>query len=213
MSAFITHGQHGTPPGADRYKTTMRIIRDVTEDEMVLAFLQGELDSPNYGECLAPFTSVILSGDLTDDDSNDARRQALGRCRGYPNNALFAGFPQAVDWKLVELTTSELGEFFYISGNEGWWVIGGGSRRVAGAADRSEAEMETLKPEVLDIEQQIQGGKTYPPLIAAAESEADRHVLVEGHTRATAYVRALLPEHRLEVIVGYGPELWRWFRR
>ena len=93
----------------------MQIIRDATEDEMVLAFLQAEIDSPNYGPCLAPFGDVIEIADLADEEANFARRGALSACRGYPDKALFTGFPSNVDWKLMDVTVAELGDFRYLN--------------------------------------------------------------------------------------------------
>jgi hypothetical protein len=49
-----------------------------------------------------------------------------------------------------------------------------------------------------------------PPLVAAAVSETSPHILIEGHTRATAFVRAMNPDDEVEVIVGYSAALPTW---
>jgi hypothetical protein len=65
------------------------------------------------------------------------------------------------------------------------------------------------------VEQDVRNGKTYQPIIAVALNESSPHVIAEGHTRATAYVRALDPDAEIEVIVGYSPGLanWRYYGR
>jgi len=47
-------------------------------------------------------------------------------------------------------------------------------------------------------------------LIVAATGEDEPHVVVEGHTRATAYVRGLLPDAEVEVIAAYSPAIASW---
>jgi hypothetical protein len=49
------------------------------------------------------------------------------------------------------------------------------------------------------IEGDVRTGKMPPPLIAVSEGEQEAVVLVEGHKRATAYVRALASEEVLEI--------------
>ena len=63
---------------------------------------------------------------------------------------------------------------------------------------------------ILAVERDARNGKTYPPIIAAALNESSPHVIAEGHTRATAYVRALDADAEIEVIVGYSPGLTTW---
>ena len=54
------------------------------------------------------------------------------------------------------------------------------------------------------------GSAAFLTVIAAAIGESETPILVEGHTRATAYVRALDPDDEIEVIVGYSPNLDNW---
>jgi hypothetical protein len=61
----------------------VEIIRDATEDEMVLDFLKAEIDSPHYGPCLEPFRDVIESADLTNEAANTGlARGRLRSCAG-----------------------------------------------------------------------------------------------------------------------------------
>jgi hypothetical protein len=69
---------------------------------------------------------------------------------------------------------------------------------------------------ILAVEKDLKNGRSassYTPIIAAAVDEDSPRVLTEGHTRATAFVRALEPQDEVEVIVGYSPHLasWRYF--
>lgn len=102
----------------------MRVLRDATEDEMIRAFVDAELDSPIYGPRYAGYAHKI----------------------GVDFDALLA-------------------------------------------PDASSLRARALRA-VLDA--------------------SSPHVIVEGHTRATAYVRALARDDEIEVIVGYSPALLGW---
>jgi hypothetical protein len=57
----------------------------------------------------------------------------------------------------------------------------------------------------------IAAGAKIPPLILVATHEGGQLVVMEGHSRLTAY--ALRPEAlptELETLVGYSPEMVRW---
>jgi hypothetical protein len=60
------------------------------------------------------------------------------------------------------------------------------------------------------IERDIENGPSYPALIAVAKDAEGPFVLVEGHTRATAYCRALSESDEIEVIGGYSPDIASW---
>jgi hypothetical protein len=69
----------------------MRRIETATADEMVLDFLQGEIDSPQFGHCiqsvLGEDPSVVHQPRATPEE-NIRRRHALACCRGFEMNAL-----------------------------------------------------------------------------------------------------------------------------
>jgi hypothetical protein len=109
----------------------MRIIRDdISQDEMVLAFLSAEVDSPRFAAIMRSYLGdleLIRNPDLSDTIANQRRRTVLANYRGWGTNRyLFRGFPREVRWKLVEVTISELGEFRYAR-VEPWIALSGGS--------------------------------------------------------------------------------------
>jgi hypothetical protein len=111
----------------------------------------------------------------------------------------------------VVVSVRELGDFLYAN-DPTWTTLTLGSRLIRDGAANLETvpTHEAARPNILAIEQGMRAGQGYEPLIAAATSEGSQHILVEGHARATAYVRTLEPEHEIEVIVGYSPALSTW---
>lgn len=69
----------------------MRILRDASEAEMVLAFLREELDSKRFRNPIlnalknvGASENLILAGDIASERQNALRSQVLGIFRGYP---------------------------------------------------------------------------------------------------------------------------------
>jgi hypothetical protein len=188
----------------------MRVQGDTTEDAMIRAFVEAEIDSPIDG----PRYTAVVGGDvqaLLDPAASALRAQALRAVRGYPDAYLFTGFPRDVSWKLVAVSVDELGDFLYLNNEPGWSKLSRGSRLVRDGAANVETPVGVDKAaSILGVEQAVRDGQTFPPIIAVALDESSPRVIVEGHTRATAYVRAPKPDDEVEAITGYSPSLARW---
>lgn len=70
----------------------VKLIRNATEAEMILEFLKGELNSKRFNEKLNHAiqklnlsTSIILDGDITNEDENSSRLDIMKVFRGYPD--------------------------------------------------------------------------------------------------------------------------------
>lgn len=197
---------------------SVAIVRDATEAEMVLAFLRAEIDSDRFGDrvrsCLTDL-GLLHESDLGDEEANRKRREALGCYRGYGRNAhLFEGFPSDVKWKLVSVTVEELGTFRYARVPP-WTTKSNEPLLVRDGARDSGIEPEAReKATAVAIEQALKTGdlalEQLEPLIATAESVDGVHILLEGHSRATAYLRSLAQETAIPIIVGYVVSLEGW---
>ena len=173
----------------------MRVVGASSEDEMVLAFLRAEIHSPRFKtvvrRALGGDASLVYRPRLDSQPENQARRNALGLVRGFGlNTYLFRGFPAAVRWVRLAVTSTDIAAMKYAR-YPTWDALSGGSRLVGDGA----ANVETVKADedananIQAVEREIARGRVYPELIVAATGEQEPHVLVEGHTRATAYVR------------------------
>jgi hypothetical protein len=90
--------------------------------------------------------------------------------------------------------------------------LSGGSLLVrdAAAGVKENRVSDPVNARILELASRITEG-AYPPdeLILVAEAEANEHVILEGHTRATAYAIAK-PQVEIAAIVGYAPSLQGW---
>jgi hypothetical protein len=111
-------------------------FRPVTEAEVVLAFLRGELDSDRFGDdvkcALAEVggLDLVQSPALDSELENRARERALSAVRGWRDAGLFEGFPEEVEWYHGVLSPGELERVRFIDYSY-WNELSAGSRRPA----------------------------------------------------------------------------------
>jgi hypothetical protein len=198
----------------------MRVLRAISEDEMVAVFLRAELDSSRYGEKLRGFLArdgrdegVLRRPDLGDPEANRYRSGLLEEYRAYERrDGLFGGFPREVDWFRAVVSRDEALDLLYI--NWDWWLtISNGTRRPREAARRIRAGLvpgctvEEHEP----LAAALRGNPPPPELIVATTTKHSPLVVVEGHVRLTAY--ALFPDYvpdELEVLLGVSHEMAEW---
>jgi hypothetical protein len=195
----------------------VRLLRPISEDEMVAVFLRAELDSSRYGERLRGFLArdgrvpdVLRRPDLDDPEANGYRRGLLEEHRAYePRDGLFGGFPKRVDWFRAVLSRDEVLDILYI--NWDWWLtISDDTRRPRVAARRIRdglvpgSTVEEHEP----LAAALRGNPLPAELIVATTRERSPLVVLEGHFRLTAY--ALFPEYlpdELEILLGVSDEM------
>ena len=165
---------------------------------MINAFLRAEFHSPRFKSAvrglLGGRTNLVYQPSTSDDDENEARKAVLATYRGYGvDTLLFKGFPPDVSWVRATCTVSELGAMKYAN-YPTWITLSGGSRLVRdGAANvESVATAERINQTVIEVGRALERGQTHAELILVAESEDEVPVLVEGHTRATAYMDVVI---------------------
>jgi hypothetical protein len=198
----------------------VRIVRPASEAEVVASFLRGELDSPRYGARLLGFmcddgvdASVLRKPNLADAGECAYRERLLDRHRGWlRREGLFAGLPRRIDWSRAALTPEEVLAIDYI--NWDWWLrLSGGTRRPLDAAARIRREeaADAIAEWHQSIAARLQSDEPPPELVAVSPPDRSRLVLLEGHSRLTAY--AVYPEYlpaELEIYLGTAPDMNRW---
>jgi hypothetical protein len=191
-----------------------------TENEMVLAFLQAEIDSPRFGLAYPTFfdqvnrfgitrQTLLENADLNSQRDNALRTQLLGVLRGYRRNSLlFAGFPDDVRWRRVGLQSDDWEKVRYAR-ERSWIDLSGGTRRVLDGANHIDiSQIGNPNDHIRAIASDLRNGKRYPPLIGVENDEGEI-ILAEGHCRATACA-ITRPRHGIECIVGKSPSFGNW---
>lgn len=165
----------------------MELLARTDESEVAAAYVRAELGSPRF------------------------REDVLAGRRGWRVGGLFDGFPADLEWHRVALAADEVLAIRYI--NWDWWLdLSSGSRSPREAARRIRTglvegvDAESHRP----IAARLRSDDPPPELIAVAEPGGPL-VLVEGHSRLTAY--ALHPEYlpaRLEILLGLSEHVRDW---
>ncbi len=189
----------------------MRILRDASEEEMVLAFLREELDSRRFRESIlqalkdaGASEELILKGNITSERQNVLRSQVLGLFRGYPDREIFEHYPSDVAWKYAAFDAADLEKLRYVDYSY-WNELSKGTSSPVQAAEtirKGEEIYDISNQYFLEGMEMLEQGMTFPPLIVLTCGN-ERYLILEGHCRATAY--ALLPEafEGAETYVGF----------
>jgi hypothetical protein len=200
----------------------MRKVRDASEDEMIAVFLQTELYSERFREKLEQHRQeegidlrIIQEPDCCNASENRLRKRLLGVYRGYGHDRdMFVGFPAEVRWERARVSREDLEQVRYINW-EYWLDLTDGTRMAIDGARNALAGKVACgvsSDGLVSIAAALRQGARFPPIILVAKDEEAHFVVLEGHSRLTAYLIA--PEcitSELEVIVGYSEQMTGWF--
>lgn len=199
----------------------MKIIKNITEDEMISIFLEGEIQSFRFGDKILKQLekdekdrSIIDKPDILSNEENEYRKIMLGNYRGYAlNKGLFENFPNDIEWKRVILDKQDLLKIKYIDYD--YWVdLSGGSRLVADGAKNVVAGVEIFKQpnkNFWEAAKKVEQGASFPEPILVATNIGSDPVILEGHLRLTAYFMKLeyIPKE-FSAIVGISENIVKW---
>lgn len=189
----------------------MRLLRESSEDEMILEFLKAEYTSARFSDELKNVLwdfgcdrGIIFSADLQDAVENRTRKRILGAYRGYgEDRELFEFFPEVLEWSLCSFSGNDIEKIRYIDYSY-WNELSAGTQMPLDAAKtiRNGIKIyDVANDGFLQAAEYIKNGGTFPKLFFLT-ADYENFVIVEGHLRMTAY--ALVPEcfKDVEVIVG-----------
>jgi hypothetical protein len=189
---------------ADRNKPVDE-IEPLTEDDMVLAWAEAERESPRYRDAWIQMGlgAVPLSAGVC--------RAVLEQLRGFPDRMIFDGLPRPMEWSLVKVTIEELGDFRYLN-YPTFAALSEGSRLIRdGAANVEHVQVgENLNERVQQTESSLAAGQVHEPLIAVTAPNQPTPIIIEGNTRATAYIRFHPPHETIDLILGAADDLSKW---
>jgi hypothetical protein len=197
-----------------------------TEDQVILAWLQAEIESVAFQQYIAgePPNPVYLAQvlktarkpNLGDAEQNKVRREIISRTHGFGLGTLsFEGLANDLHWRKMRASSQEVGELLYATRHPAWAALAPVSRKVAeGAANVGHVFTGDLTNMlVLALALKISESNPVPalPEVICLQRPDGRMVILEGHTRATAIV---LEGHRFKkgvgVYAGEGPSVARW---
>lgn len=172
----------------------MEVVRKSSENEMILEFLKGELNSNRFNSDLNDSlnelnvdSNIISNGDLSNEDENSLRLKIMKKYRGYPDSLLFENFPRILEWKLMKLDKEDINNIYYIDYD--YWNL---------LSNDTSSPLEAVKNimdgrEIFDVSNKpfLDGvnylkSNSFPPVILITCNDK-RYLIVEGHSRMTIY--------------------------
>ena len=172
----------------------MNLIRKTNEAEMILEFLKGELNLKRFNEDLNNAinelgldSSIILNGNIEDEQENNDRLKIMKKFRGYPDEELFERFPNIEEWKFLELNESDIDNIYYID-YDYWNELSNGTSKPVEAAKVIKSGKEIYEVSNQPFLDGVEYNKTnkFPPVILITCNN-EKYLIIEGHSRMTVY--------------------------
>lgn len=172
----------------------MKLIRKTNEAEMILEFLKGELNSKRFNEDLNNAinelgldSSIILNGNIEDEQENNDRLKIMKKFRCYPDEELFERFPNIEEWKFLELNESDIDNIYYID-YDYWNELSNGTSKPVEAAKVIKSGKEIYEVSNQPFLDGVEYNKTnkFPPVILITCNN-EKYLIIEGHSRMTVY--------------------------
>lgn len=169
-------------------------LRDSSEDEMILTFLKGELNSIRFDKKLRQIlyqlkldTNIISNGNLDSKEENNLRKKIIKEYRGYPNKELFGNFPYIHKWEFVKFNRNDLEKLFYID-YDYWNKLSKGTSKpkIAASTIADGVEIFGVSNEPFITGTKIIDTISFPPIILITCNNK-KFLIIEGHSRATIY--------------------------
>jgi len=195
-----------------------------TEDQVILAWLQAEIESPDFQAYIvgnppnpANLSAVLKaarSPDLRDQTQNDLRRQVITSLYGFgQGKGSFEGLGDDINWRRLKLAPAEVAEMLYARHEGAWQLLSPVTRKVAeGATNIGHVYTgDATNMVVLSLASGLCHSDKKVPEIIALKRPDGRLVILEGHARATAIVlEAHRFPHGVQAYVGEGASVAGW---
>jgi hypothetical protein len=178
----------------------VKVLGPSSNDEMVLAFLQGELDSPRFGDAVRSGLEargfderLIRVPDLDDEIENGHRGSILLEYRPWLTDPdLLRSWPPNAAWRWVDLTRKEVEALHYVT-YDYWDALSGGTHLVGDGArsvQNGTVIFEVPNDRFWEVARKIEAGETLSAIIIVSSVGESVCTLIEGHLRATGYLLA-----------------------
>jgi hypothetical protein len=204
----------------------MEDLGAVSDDQVILAWLQAEIESPPFQSYLIgdpPKPSHLARGlalarnpDLDNAEHNAERRRIIAAAHGFGRGALiFAGLDDDIAWRLARASIDEVAAMLYSNRNATWTTLAPATRTVAEGASNAARVFsgDYTNMHILSLARIICHAEPAPELseLICLRLPDGTISLVEGHARATAIV---LEGHKLpqgvDAFVGDSPSIKSW---
>lgn len=198
--------------GSDRTQQSgfgpLRLIRQVSEDEVIAEFLKSDFGKPDFEDYHDSLGGIVGSPNLDDTVENDKRR-ALFFIRHL---ALWNELPPDTEWFELEVREADLGRIRVFPRAQ-WRKIAGGNFSISRIVDcmpkrqnaldvRFQAKIETIRDRMLRDETAL--GSV---ILIGAQDDEPLTILDGNHRLVAAMLASPSRVHRLRFLCGRSPRM------
>jgi hypothetical protein len=205
----------------------MEDLGSVSEDHVILAWLQAEIESPPFQAFLigdppkpshlARALALARNPDLDNAKNSAERRRIIAAAHGFGRGALiFAGLEDDISWRRARVSIAEVSEMLYSNRNATWTTLAPATRKVAEGASNAARVFtgDDMNLHILSLARIIchaDHPDTELSDLICLRMPDGAISLLEGHTRATAIV---MEGHKLPrgvgAFIGESPSIDSW---
>ncbi|HEY1658478.1 MAG TPA: lipopolysaccharide biosynthesis protein [Candidatus Sulfotelmatobacter sp.] len=206
--------KHMATPALGTYDH-LRLLRTLTEEEVMSEFLRSEFHHPEFDDYREEFDKLVRFPDLTSSRENAVRQALLFLRRG----AMWRELPSDTQWFEVELTPQDLARIrFFPRAN--WRRLAQGSFHVTDLVPHIRLQLEgSVHDEFLDklrsLTASVQENVVNPSVLLIGVDETSPLTILDGNHRVAASLLgpSTSAMQGLRYICGLSPEMTRccWY--
>ncbi|HTW59105.1 MAG TPA: oligosaccharide flippase family protein [Terriglobales bacterium] len=193
----------------------IRVLRPLTEEEVIAEFLRSEFHYPEFDEYRADFGRIVTRPDLTNLRENELRRALLFLRRG----AMWRELPADTKWFAVGLTMNDLNRVRFFPRAQ-WRRVAKGSFYAPEILEQirlgfDNSENDEFFNKLRRLSASFHGGPVNPTVLLIGVDERGPLTILDGNHRMAA---AMLTEplgslNGLHFICGFSPKMTRccWY--
>lgn len=187
---------------------SVRLIRRLSEDEVISAFLKSDFHCPEYHGYRQPLHDIVLNPNFEDPGEN-AKRRALLFVRHL---ALWNEIPHGTEWYEAELNDANLDQI-RIFPRAQWLKLARGNFSAMAVTERVRARANSVDaPFLLKIDairkQLVNGDHEFSAVILIGVSENEPLTVLDGNHRLVAALLSSPSEiKRLRFVCGLSPQM------
>lgn len=193
----------------------IRLIRRVSEDEVVAEFLKTDFNNPAYREYQESLRGIVITPNL-DDESENAKRRALLFVRHL---SLWKELPSGTEWYEVEVSEADLRQIRVFPRAQ-WRKLARGNFSITALAERvRRCQNVSESPFLSKIErirdQLLQGDPIVGAVVLIGLNEREQLTILDGNHRLVAAMLASPSKvDRLRFLCGLSPKMTRccWYK-
>lgn len=187
----------------------MRLIRRVTEPEVITAFLQAEFYEPDFDRDRVQFEQIVMHPDLSNRVENAIRRALLYRRRGHQMREI----PPDTVWHEVQIEPEDL-KRIRVFPRAHWRRLSKGTFRLENVVEYlrnnpEAAQSDAVIAKIHLLTQRLARERINIPILLIGVDEHSPLTIFEGNHRFTAgcLLDATKVHETFRVICGFSPHM------